>query len=52
MEREYEYDTALRVTKTTTTLDSNNPYIVQQDYDAGYGRLKRLKYPNALSYWI
>ena len=48
MSREYEYDSALRVTKTTTTLDATS-YVMQQDYDSGYGRLKRLKYPNGLS---
>ncbi len=44
----FQYDSAARVTATTTKIDADS-YTVTQAYDANYGRLKSLKYPNDLT---
>ncbi len=44
----FQYDSAARVTATTTKIDADS-YTVSQAYDANYGRLKSLKYPNNLT---
>ncbi len=44
----FQYDSAARVTATTTKIDADS-YTVSQAYDANYGRLKSLKYPNDLT---
>ncbi|WP_144394246.1 RHS repeat-associated core domain-containing protein [Pleionea sediminis] len=44
----YGYDARCRVVTTDTTIDGTN-YRVTQHYDANYGRLKGMKYPNGLT---
>jgi RHS repeat-associated protein len=48
MSRAYQYDSASRITQTTTTLDGT-PYVTTQHYDGNYGRPKALVYPNELT---
>lgn len=48
MEKQYQYDSALRVDKVTTTIDTL-PYVTEHLYDSQYGRLKGLVYPNELT---
>ncbi|GGZ77468.1 hypothetical protein GCM10011274_39440 [Paraglaciecola chathamensis] len=48
MSRTYQYDSALRVTQTTTTLDGAN-FISENQFDDNFGRPIGLVYPNGLT---
>ncbi|MFC4701771.1 RHS repeat-associated core domain-containing protein, partial [Glaciecola siphonariae] len=46
--KHYDYDHLARLTDTTTRINGND-YRTEMAYDAGFGRVKSLTYPNGLT---